>query len=106
MSSLKKLGMLNREGMRACNEGRPGDALFQLTQADSLARSLNSPLHEAKVRNNMGLVYQVSGKYEEARVSYRIAASRAVEGGAEGTGLHRVIMTNLGSLPAARSRAV
>lgn len=98
MSNLKKLGTLNREGMRACNEGRPGDALFQLTQADSLARAMNSPLHEAKVRNNMALVYQMSGKYEEARVSFRIAAGRAVEGGGEGNVLHRVIMRNLDSL--------
>ncbi|WP_207264860.1 tetratricopeptide repeat protein [Desulfovibrio sp. Huiquan2017] len=98
MSTLKQLGILNRDGMRACNEGRPGDALFQLTQADSLARSLNSPLHEAKVRNNMALVYQMSGKYAEARVSFRIAANRAVEGGGEDTGLYRAIMRNLDSL--------
>jgi hypothetical protein len=100
MSTLQQLGILNREGMRACNEGRPGDALFQLTQADSLARSMNSPLHEAKVRNNMALVYQMSGKYEEARVSFRIAAGRAVEGGGEGNSLHRVIMRNMDSLTA------
>jgi Tfp pilus assembly protein PilF len=98
MSDLKKLGQLNREGMRACNEGRPGDALFQLTQADNLARSMNSPLHEAKVRNNMALVYQMSGKFEEARVSFRIAAGRAVEGGGENNSLHRVIMRNLDAL--------
>ncbi|WP_338668285.1 tetratricopeptide repeat protein [Pseudodesulfovibrio methanolicus] len=100
MSNLKKLGILNREGMRACNEGRSGDALFQLTQADSLARSLNAPLHEAKVRNNMALVYQMSGKYEEARICFRIAAGRAVDGGGQGNVLHRVIMRNLNSLTA------
>jgi hypothetical protein len=100
MSKLKKLGALNREGMRACNEGRPGDALFQLTQADGLARSMNAPLHEAKVRNNMALVYQMSGKYEEARVSFRIAADRAVAGGGEGNVLHRIIQRNLDSLTA------
>lgn len=98
MSSLKKLGILNREGMRACNEGRPGDALFQLTQADSLARSMNSPLHEAKVRNNMALAYQLSGKFEEARISFRIAVDRAVAGGGEGTCLHKAILRNLDSL--------
>jgi hypothetical protein len=106
MSKLKKLGALNREGMRACNDGRPGDALFQLTQADSLARAMNSPLHEAKVRNNMGLVYQMSGKYEEARVSFHIAAGRAVEGAGEDNVLHRIIQRNLDALTAqAKGRA-
>lgn len=106
MSTLKKLGILNREGMRACNEGRPGDALFQLTQADRIARCMDSPLHEAKVRNNMGLVYQMAGKFEEARVSFQIAASRAVEGAGDGNCLHRVITRNLDSLIAsAKGRA-
>lgn len=101
MSTLKKLGLLNRQGMRACNEGRCGDALFQLTQADHLARFMESPLHEAKVRNNMGLVYQMSGKYEEARVCFRIAADRAVAGAGDGNCLHRVISRNLDNLLAA-----
>lgn len=106
MSTLKQLGLLNRQGMRACNEGRCGDALFQLTQADRLARSMASPLHEAKVRNNMGLVYQMSGKYEEARVCFRIAADRAVDGAGEGNVLHRTISRNLDNLRAqGKSRA-
>ncbi|MGE4193966.1 MAG: tetratricopeptide repeat protein [Pseudodesulfovibrio sp.] len=98
MSSLKKLGLLNRQGMLACNEGRCEDALFQLTQADRLARSMESPLHEAKVRNNMGVVYQMNGKFEEARVCFRMAADRAVAGAGDGNCLHRTINRNLDNL--------
>jgi len=98
MSTLKKLGLLNRQGMLACNEGRPEDALFQLTQADRLARTMQSPLHEAKVRNNMGLVYQMSGKFEEARVCFRMAADRAVAGAGDNNCLHRTINRNLDNL--------
>lgn len=95
MSRLQKLGMLNREGMKACNSGRNEDALFQLIQADSIARSLKSPLHEAKVRNNIGLVHQLSGNNEEALACFRLAKRSAVAGAGTDTKLHRVIVRNL-----------
>ena len=95
MSQLKKIGMLNREGMAACNAGRIEDALFQLTQAERMARHLKSPLHEAKLRNNIGLVHQVSGNREEALVCFRLAERRAAEGGGAGNPLQRIIARNL-----------
>lgn len=90
--------MLNREGMKACNEGRSDDALFQLLQADRIAKNLESPLHEAKIRNNIGLVHQVAGNDEEALACFRVAAGFAVEGAGEGNRLHKVIVRNLQSL--------
>lgn len=98
MSKLKILGMLNRAGMNAFNEGRTEDALFQLIQADRLAKSMESPLHEAKVRNNIGLVHQGAGNAEEAKACFRLAARNAVKGAGEGNVLHKIISRNLGRL--------
>ena len=95
MSRLKKLGMLNREGMKACNSGRSEDAMFQLIQADSIARSLKSPLHEAKVRNNIGLVHQLSGNIDEALACFRLAERSAITGAGTGNKLHKIIARNL-----------
>lgn len=100
MSILKQLGRLNRAGMQAFNEGRADDALFQLIQADRLARSMDSPLHEAKVRNNIGLVHQGSGNHEEALACFRLAVRDAVAGAGEGNVLHQTISRNLSRLEA------
>ncbi len=105
MSRLKKLGMLNREGMTALNSGRVDDAMFQLVQANRIARQLKSPLHEAKVRNSIGLVHQVSGNTDEALVCFRIAAKSAIEGAGAGNKLHKIINRNLTRLEQAEGRA-
>ncbi len=104
MSRLKKLGMLNREGMKACNSGRNEDALFQLVQADSIARSLKSPLHEAKIRNNIGIVHQLSGNREEALVCFRLAKKAVIAGAGTNNNLHKVIVRNLTRLENATER--
>ena len=98
MSQLKKIGLLNREGMAACNAGHVEDALFQLTQAERMARRLKSPLHEAKLRNNIGLIHQVAGNRDEARVCFRLAMRRAAEAAGAGNPLHRIIARNLDRL--------
>jgi hypothetical protein len=95
MSRLKKIAMLNREGMKACNSGRKEDALFQLVQAAGIAKSLNSTLHQARIRNNIGLVHQMSGNNEEALVCFRLAEKTVVASVALDTNLHRVISSNL-----------
>lgn len=95
MSRLKKLGMLNREGMKAANAGKVDDAMFQLLQADRIARDMKSPLHEAKVRNNIGLIHQVSGKIDEALACFRLAEKSAIQGAGDGNKLHKIIARNL-----------
>ncbi|MBG0790721.1 MAG: tetratricopeptide repeat protein [Desulfovibrionaceae bacterium] len=98
MSRLKMVGMLNRAGMKSFNEGRTADALFQLVQADRLARSMKSPLQQAKVRNNIGLVHQGVGNHEEALACFRLAARNAVKGAGEGNVLHKAIVRNMARL--------
>ena len=100
MSRLKQLGILNRAGMVAFNEGRTDDALFQLVQANRLAQAMGSPLHEAKVRNNIGLVHQGVGSHDEAMSYFRLAALSAVRGAGSGNVLHKAILRNLNRLEA------
>lgn len=95
MSRLKKLGLLNREGMKSFNAGKVDDAMFQLMQANVIARQMDSPLHEAKVRNNIGLVQQVAGKTDEALACFRMAERFAIKGAGEGNMLHKIIARNL-----------
>lgn len=95
MSQLHKLGMLNREGMKSFNDGRIDDAMFQLIQANGIARQMESPLHEAKVRNNIGLVHQVSGNFDEALACFRLAEKSAIKGAGVGNSLQKVISRNL-----------
>lgn len=104
MNQLKKIGMLNREGMAACNAGRTEDALFQLIQAERIARRLHSSLHMAKLRNNIGLIYQLSGNCQEALISFRLAERQAVEGGGVDNALHRTIVRNRARLEQAEMK--
>lgn len=98
MNRLKKLGMLNREGMKSFNAGKTKDAMFQLVQADLIAKEMRSSLHEAKVRNNIGLVHQSSGRFDEAVSCFRLAERSAIEGAGVGTKLHKIIVRNLSRL--------
>lgn len=104
MTRLKKLGMLNREGMTSFNAGKVADAMFQLIQADRLARDMKSPLHEAKVRNNIGLVHQATGRCDEAKACFRLAEQSAIKGAGKHTQLHKTIVRNLTRLEQSESR--
>lgn len=105
MSRLKKLGQLNRDGMNALNCGKMDDAMFQLIQADRLARDMESPLHEAKVRNNIGLVHQAAGRNEEAMACFRLARQSAIAGAGVKTQLRKIIDRNLSRLEQVAGRA-
>ncbi|MDD3311366.1 tetratricopeptide repeat protein [Pseudodesulfovibrio sp.] len=102
MHQLKKIGLLNREGMAALNDGRMDDALNRLLEADRIAREQQQPLHEAKVQNNLGLVHQAAGRYPEAESCFRQAVRIAVERAGSGNILHRTIARNLARLDEAR----
>lgn len=98
MNKLLTLGMFNRQGMKAFNEGRYADAMFQLNQAGMIARQMESPLHMAKVCNNIGLVHMGNGKSADAFASFRKAEKAAVEGAGPGNCLHRTILRNMDQL--------
>jgi len=100
MSELHQLGLLNREGMKAFNNGNIPCAMFQLAQAERLAQYMNSPLHQAKIRNNIGLIHQATGNTAEALACYRLAARSAMVGAGDGSKLQRIIERNLAKLEA------
>lgn len=79
MCAAKMIGLMNKEGMRACNEGRLEEALDLLQRAVNQARLLGVVMYEAKLRNNLGLVFGMSGRAWEARVHLRLALAQ-VEG--------------------------
>jgi len=98
MNKLLTLGMFNRQGMKAFNEGRYADAMFQLSQAGMIASQLPSPLHMAKVCNNIGLVHMGNGRRADAFSSFRRAEKAAVQGAGVGNCLHRTILRNMDQL--------
>ena len=99
MCAVKAVGDLSRSGMRAFEEGRIENADFLLHQALMRARSLNSPVLEAKILNNIGLVAALSGREGKARETLRQALGRLEQKVREGK-LHSIISGNLSSLPA------
>jgi hypothetical protein len=98
MNKLLTLGMFNRQGMKAFNEGRYEDAIFQLNQAGMIASQMKTSLHTAKVCNNIGLVHMGTGNRSEALIHFRQAEEAAVQGAGPGNSLHRTILRNMGQL--------
>ena len=95
MNKLLTLGMFNRQGMKAFNEGRYGDAVFQLNQAGMIASQMESPLQMAKVCNNMGLVYMGNGRRVDALKNFLKAEEAAVRGAGVDNCLHKTIKRNM-----------
>ena len=104
MKKLLLLGQLIRAGMDAGNDGRFDDALFQLSQAETLARALDRPLHVAKVHNNQGLVNAMAGNREAAMACFKRAEALAVETAGEGNVLQRAILRNMDALAQQETR--
>ena len=66
---------LNREGMAACNDGKFGQAESNLLRAISLAGCNSKKIHRATMYNNLSVVYQMSGKIDDAVDAYNQAVS-------------------------------
>lgn len=65
-SLLKQIGNLSRTGMAAGNSGDFDTAFFHLEEALSLSRELDKKCLEAKLLNNLGLLYTMSGAWDRA----------------------------------------
>ncbi|WP_031485188.1 tetratricopeptide repeat protein [Maridesulfovibrio frigidus] len=66
---------LNREGMVACNDGKFDKAESNILRAISLAGCNSKKIHRATMYNNLSVVYQMSGKIDEAVDAYNKAVS-------------------------------
>jgi len=62
----KVLTRLNREGMSACQSGDFADAGRLLAEGIDLARRGGISMYEAKLRNNLGLVFLLADQPEDA----------------------------------------
>ena len=67
---LKLIGGLSRTGMEAGNAGNFDKAFLNMEDALSYARELDKKCLEAKLLNNMGNLYTMSGQWDNALLSY------------------------------------
>ena len=62
----KALTGFNKQGMSACQAGRLEEAVDLLKQGVALAQKSKVDMYEAKMRNNLGLVFILMHRLEEA----------------------------------------
>lgn len=67
---LKRIGRLSRAGMEAGNRGDFKEAFFQMDLALSCANKLGKKCLEAKLLNNIGILYTLQGKWDAALLNY------------------------------------
>lgn len=67
---LKEIGHLNRSGMQAGNNEDFKDAHERLESALKLSEKLGKHCLEAKIRNNMGILFAMQGKWDKALFAY------------------------------------
>jgi Flp pilus assembly protein TadD len=70
MCARGSIGKLNRRGMEACRQGRLEEAEITLMFALMEARKQNARCFEAKVHNNLGIVYELRGSFAKAKHAY------------------------------------
>ncbi|OEU70120.1 MAG: hypothetical protein BA863_00250 [Desulfovibrio sp. S3730MH75] len=75
MCSFSSAWKLNREGMAACNNGEFDKAESNILRAISLAGCNSKKIHRATMYNNLSVVYQMSGKIDDAVDAYNQAVN-------------------------------
>ncbi len=101
MCACVALSKLINEGMIACNDGRYHEAALLLDEALGQAERLGSPVHQAKIRNNLGLVFQLQGRREDARQAFSQALAGVEKRVGRCNRLYDSIQSNLRRLDAA-----
>ncbi|GAB6175290.1 hypothetical protein JCM16814_01810 [Desulfobaculum senezii] len=100
MNPIMEMGQLNRQGMRACQDGDLKNAEFLLRQALMRSRACTSPLPGAKVRHNLALILIMQGRTDEARSLLAQALDTVTQTGLTKTRFHERIRSNLEGLAA------
>jgi tetratricopeptide (TPR) repeat protein len=90
-----EIGMNNRKGMNAANNGNFDLALDLLATALGRAREIDDQMLVAVTKNNMALAMQMAGRDDDARATYLAALRLAEAQRGEGHPLPRFIRTNL-----------
>lgn len=98
MCRCKEISTNVRAGMEALNQGRPQDGLVKLQAALKQAQEFGSPIHQAKIRNNMALAFQDLGLPDQARKNYALALHLVAARVGSDNYLYRSISRNLDTL--------
>lgn len=94
-SLLKDIGALNRTAMAAGNAGKFETAFKNMNQALALTRSLNKACLEAKLLNNQGNLYTMSGEWDKALLVYEQSMSIVTEQYGTDNILYKTLQKNL-----------
>lgn len=86
--------------MQSFNEGRVDDALLELQEALTLAQTLGTAIHEAKIRVNLALVLSAGGLADEARTQLHRALHQVEGKIGKNNPLHASITRQIEGLPA------
>ncbi|QLA20180.1 hypothetical protein GD604_10860 [Desulfolutivibrio sulfoxidireducens] len=84
--------------MDAFSKGYYEDALYYLGMAADRARLAGTPLQEAHIRNNIGLVFQGLGNPSQAKIHFKLAMSLIEKKEGPANPLHSVVAANLREL--------
>ena len=94
-SLLKDIGFLNRTSMAAGNAGKFDSAFKNMNQALALTRKLNKECLVAKLLNNLGNLYTMSGEWDNALLAYEQSMSIVTERYGTGNILYKTLQKNL-----------
>ncbi|NMC50423.1 MAG: tetratricopeptide repeat protein [Desulfovibrio sp.] len=98
MCPTDRISLLNTCGMEAFNKGYYEDALYYLGMAADRARLAGTALQEARIRNNIGLVFRGLGNPTQAEIHFKLALSLIEKKEGTATPLHSVVASNLREL--------
>ena len=95
---LKQIGNLNRTGMKAGNTGNFDQAFLNLEDALSLSRDLGKACLEAKLLNNLGILYTQSGAWDKAMLTYDRSLNMVIDHHGTRNFLYKTLQKNIGTL--------
>ena len=94
-SLLKDIGFLNRTSMAAGNAGKFDTAFKNMNQALTLTRQLKKECLVAKLLNNLGNLYTMSGEWDNALLAYEKSISIVSEHYGTDNILYKTLQKNL-----------
>ena len=95
---LKLIGNLNRTGMEAGNRGNFDKAFLNLEDALSLSKDLGKTFLEAKLLNNLGILYTMSGAWDKAMLVYDRSLCMVADNHGTRNFLYKTLQKNIGTL--------
>lgn len=95
---LKMIGNLSRTGMKAGNAGDFDKAFLNIEDALSLTRELDKKCLEAKLLNNLGILYTMYGAWDKALLIYDKSLDIVTDHYGTHNYLYKTLQKNIGYL--------